>query len=109
MTTKVCKIESFQQKMFWLLAGFLLVILGLYIYLANNLIFEAAGRESLTRERGERVLAIGELEGQYLTLTQSMTIERAYALGFEEAGANLSFVAVTPPILALGAPSGHEE
>ncbi len=109
MTTKIFKIESFQQKMFWLLAGGLSVTLGLYIYLVNNLIFEAAGRESLTRERAQRVLAIGELEGQYLTLTQSMTIERAYALGFEEAGDNHSFVAVTPPILALGAPRGHEE
>lgn len=109
MTTKIFKIESFQQKTFWLLAGFLLVTLSLYIYLVNNLIFEAAGREALIRERGERLLTIGELEGQYLTLTQSMTVELAYALGFEEAGTNLSFAARTPPLLALGASSGHEE
>ncbi|MBI2097483.1 MAG: hypothetical protein HYT46_00905 [Candidatus Vogelbacteria bacterium] len=109
MTTKVFKIESWPQKMFWFLAGCFLVTLGLYIYLANDLIFEAAGRESLIRERGERLLAIGESEGRYLTLTQSLTIEQAYALGFEEAGANLSFAAVTPPLLALGTAGGHEE
>lgn len=109
MTTEIFKIESFQQKMFWLLTGCLLVAFGLYIYFANHLIFEAAGREALIRERGERLLTIGELEGQYLTLTQSMTVELAYALGFEEAGTNLSFAARTAPLLALGAPSGHEE
>lgn len=109
MTTEIFKIELFQQKVFWLLTGCLLAALSLYIYLANNLIFEAAGREALIREREERLLTIGELEGQYLTLIQSMTVDLAYALGFEEAGTNLSFAVRTPPLLALGASSGHEE
>ncbi|MBI2100569.1 MAG: hypothetical protein HYT47_00930 [Candidatus Vogelbacteria bacterium] len=109
MSTKVLKIELFPQKMLWLLAGCLLVVLGLYIYLANNLIFEVTERAALIRERAEHQLVIGELEGRYLKLDQSLTIERAYTLGFEEAGANLSFAAVIPTLLALGTAGGHEE
>ena len=102
MTTKVLKIESWRQKSFWLLAGLAAVTLAFYIYLINNIVFNLATRASITSEREQLTLDLGQLEARYLAMVDSITIERAYALGFEDAGANGSFAAVAIPVLAYG-------
>lgn len=102
MTTEILKIESWRQKSFWFLASLSAVILISYIYLVNNIIFNLATRTDVISEREQLTLTLSQLEASYLMMADNVTIERAYALGFEEAGANASFVTVSNPILAYG-------
>jgi len=88
MNTKTFKIETLRQKLFWLLLVFLLITLVSYIYLINNIFFTAADREALLNRRDQLTLDMSILEEQSLTLAKTITIDRAYSLGFEEAGVN---------------------
>lgn len=103
MTTRVFKIEI----------GLLILALAGYIYFVNNFIFNVANRQALLRERERLELTISTFESQYLTITRTITIERAYALGFEEADVNTAFAVAATPHLAFGSAkseaSGHEE
>ncbi|MEK7552493.1 MAG: hypothetical protein AAB505_00060 [Patescibacteria group bacterium] len=92
MSTKVFKLESVQVKIFWLALGLLVFGLVSYIYFVNSIVFNLADREKLGRARSSVTLEIGRLEMDYLSLARDLTIERAYAMGFEEAGPNTSFV-----------------
>jgi len=117
MTTENFKLKLSSPKLFWLLLIFLIFIAGSYLYLVNDLIFKAAERENLHRLSDRLTLEISALENQYLTLAETVTLERAYALGFEESSAgNAIFAVIATPRLALGpagrilnVSGGHEE
>jgi len=101
MVTQIFKIGALQQKLFWLLFGFLLLMIFSYIYLINNLIFTVADRETLLGQRDQLILTMGALEGQSFALAKTITVDRAYNLGFEEARANnTAFVAISRPQFA---------
>ncbi|MEK7585414.1 MAG: hypothetical protein AAB455_02800 [Patescibacteria group bacterium] len=107
MTTKVLKIESLDQKVFWLALLGLALLLGSYVFLINDVIFNAAERQSLLHDREDLRLAIGQLESRHSDLAKTVTIELAYNLGFEEAGLNASFALIPTPTLALKTEASH--
>ena len=107
--TTIFKFTSSPQRLFGCLFGLLTLVLVTYIYFINNLIFNVANRESLLLERARLGLDITRLESQHLTAIKTVTIERAFALGFEETGTNLSFATALTPHLALAPTRGHEE
>lgn len=98
MNTKTFKIGAFQQKLFWLLSGFLLLTLMSYLYLINNLIFNVANRETLLQTREQLTFETSSLESQYLALVKTITVERAFTLGFEEVKAESTSFAALPPL-----------
>ncbi len=110
MTTVVLKIESWRQRIFWLLLLALFGLLAIYIYFVNGLIFGVASRTALIREQASLDLEISQLEGRYLALADTVTIKLAHDLGFEEAGINSSFITQrTTPFLAMDTSSGHDQ
>lgn len=109
MTSKIFKIQSLEQKLFWFLASLLLLTFMVYIYLVNGLVFAAASREALIKEQEHLVITIGRLENQYLTLTEAITIARARELGFEEAEAKPVFAGqASGPTPRLAVTGGNE-
>ena len=96
MSTQVLKIESWQQKIFWLLLVAVLVSIIIYMGLINSLIFNLAARESLDQQRLEFKMMLGEQERQYLLAVEKITIEQAYALGFEDATRETVYALATP-------------
>jgi hypothetical protein len=72
------------QKKFFILASLIGLCLSLYVACVAATI-----SNTLTRQRAEREIAalqtrVSELEFQYVSLTSSVTLERAKSLGFIE-------------------------
>ena len=69
------------------LAGLLLVC---YIYLVNSTIFQAVSRQNELEKLEEHQSVVVGLEQQYLQLSGNITLERAYALGFQDVESHLA-------------------
>ena len=109
MNHQVNKIKNWQSQIFWTVLNLSVFCVLSYVYLVNNVVFNLASRESLKREQIQLSLDLSQLETRFLALSDSITIARAYALGFEEAGSNVSFAAAPLPVIALGLDRGYEE
>ncbi len=77
-----------QRKMlFWSLACLLFAAASFYVYLINTATWNGIRWKKAGQEITRRAAQVSELETRYLSLKKSVTLSRAYALGFEDARA----------------------
>jgi hypothetical protein len=87
----------------WALCFMLASLFIFYGYLVNRTVFNVVARERLQDEIADASTRISELEFQSITLKNSIDLERAYALGFNEVK-SIQFIArdITVRGLTLG-------
>ncbi|MSU56004.1 MAG: hypothetical protein EXS51_01705 [Candidatus Taylorbacteria bacterium] len=78
------KIQEHGKVLFWLLTSVLLLVTTFYVYLVNTAAMNGV-RWSKTEQNIKSVEAVvSDLESQYLSFKQSVTLKVAYAKGFED-------------------------
>jgi hypothetical protein len=65
------------------LAGLAALVLG-YVVCLGSIMYNASLQTSLSHEISKTTSALAELEFDYITLKQGVTLEKAYAMGFVE-------------------------
>lgn len=93
------------RRALFLRAGSVLVLLVIaYLYFINSMVFNAVARQKLVSEINTLQTQVVALETEYFSLSNNITLELAYNLGFRDAGENTIFaptLALTPKV-ALG-------
>jgi septum formation inhibitor-activating ATPase MinD len=75
------------ETVVWSLLGLCLVLLVLYVYFMNTSVFNVAKRVDTERQIAELTTNISHKEFDYISQTNKINIELAYALGFKTAEA----------------------
>jgi len=89
-TTKKINIISLNKKIFWSLGVFLLFFLIFYVYLINQTILNIVARENIESDIVVLNSEISEMEFEYISQKNAVTLGYAYSLGFEDAD-NIKF------------------
>lgn len=76
--------EPLEKRILIALAAIAIFFLVAYVYLINQTVWNIVTRKNLTKEITEVSGQVAALESSYMTLSSSVTIDRAYALGFSE-------------------------
>ena len=90
--TKVKKLNlvNLNQKIFWSLGAFLLFSSILYVYFVNQTILNIVARENLEGDIVALNSEISEMEFEYISQKNAITLVYAYSLGFKDAN-NVKF------------------
>lgn len=91
-----------KKKTFYILASVALVFLGGYVYFVNQTVWNIVSRQNATKEIAMISSEVASLEASYMSLSGSLTLDHAYALGFREvASDNTIFVERSVPAVAI--------
>ena len=82
---QIQNVSRFEQKMFFVLLAVLVMLFGTYGFLVKNTVHNIVLRESLGKDRVVLVSNIADLNTSYIALKNAVTIEVAYAHGFQPA------------------------
>ena len=79
---QIDRIENNEQKFFWILLSFLVLIISVYGYCVNSAIFSVVRREKAEQTISSIKGVIAEKEAQYMNLKSAVTLDVALAKGF---------------------------
>jgi hypothetical protein len=83
MVEKILELNR-EKTIFWSLIGILFFCACIYIYFINLTVHNVVARQTLEAEASQLSLNIGKQEFQYISKRNSVTLEKALALGFKE-------------------------
>ena len=91
-----------QKKTFYILATIALFMLLTYGYFVKQTIFNVVSRQNTVEKIQSISSELAVLESSYMSLSSSLTIEEAYAMGFDEfKSADTIFVERLVPSVAM--------
>lgn len=92
--------HELRMRLFWILAACVIAVSLAYVALIGSAIFHILERTNA--ERGTAMLgaSVLALEGEYISFGSTITIDEAYALGYEEVP-NVKYIPKHPS-LSLG-------
>lgn len=90
----ISQINNLEQKLFWLMVASIAFLATVYVCLINNTIVNVVVRKQSVESINNINAEIAVLEGRYVALTNGLTLEKAYSLGFVDAEENTSFAYV---------------
>ncbi len=82
---QIQNVSKLEQKIFSALIILLAVAFFGYVILVKSTVHNIVLRESLGKERASLVSRIADLNSNYITLKNSVTLDTAYAHGFQNA------------------------
>lgn len=77
-------IEEHGKGLFWFLTSVLLLVTTSYVYLINTVALNGVRWSKVEQNIKSVGAVVSELESEYLSLKQSVTLKVAYAKGFED-------------------------
>jgi len=83
--------SDFEKKLFYFFSVFFLFLLVFYIYIVSNITFNIIERKDIRNEIGLVNSNIGNLELEYLSLSNQIDLELVSSLGFKDSN-NTYFV-----------------
>lgn len=95
MTTQILDLNNIERKLFWILSGSLGVVIAVYLYSAFSLMGSVVARDRMSTLSHNASITSGNLEQEYLTLKNSITLERAEGLGFKEVPAKFTTIDIS--------------
>ena len=106
MTTKTLDLNDIERKIFWGLVAGITLVVSFYLYSVLSLTIAGVDRDHFSRSAHDLSMKIGDLESEYLTRSNSVTLARAEALGFHEVSAKftsspISATAVEPMKISM--------
>lgn len=84
MTTQILDLNNIERKLFWSLLGCLGVVVIIYLYSAFSLMNSVVVHNRASVSSREISVTSGNLEQEYLSLKNSITLARAKELGFKD-------------------------
>ncbi len=91
-----------QKKLFFILAGLAVFMLGTYIYFVNQTVWNVVSRQNAVKSVHTASSEVALLEASYMSLSSTLTLEHAYELGFQEVkSADTLFVERPVPAVAI--------
>ena len=90
MTTKTLELNNIEQEIFWALTALIGLVAVSYLYSVLMLTFAVVDRNSMNIAVHKLSNQAGELESEYLTQTNSVTLAYAQNLGFHEVNAKFT-------------------
>ncbi len=90
MTTKTLELNNIEQKVFWMLAALIGVVVAFYLYSVLSLTLAVVDRNSMNTAAHQLANKASELEADYLLQTNSVTLAYAQTLGFSEVNAKFA-------------------
>ena len=102
MIRALLQTHTLQQKLTLCLLASAVILFGAYVYFVNTTVHHVVERKALDSTAGEQATRVSELEFDYMALKNSITLETAYAAGFQESP-RTHFIAKVqaPPSLTL--------
>ena len=85
VTKTLNTIDRISATLFWSLLGMLIVLLGTYGYMVNQTVWNAFNKDRAEADIVALNSKLGDLEFQYMSLSNNISIEKAYELGFQNA------------------------
>ncbi len=85
MTEKVLKITKNQKTVFFVAFFSLLFVLASYLFFVSQIAFNVSERSVIENELSVLGAEISGLEYEYINMRNSVDLEFAYSLGFENA------------------------
>ena len=74
-----------EKYIFWTLVVATILCVAFYIFCINSTVRNVVSHKNLEDEGGQLNLSIGNLEFQYITMRNGVTLPLAYSLGFKNA------------------------
>ena len=100
MTTKTLEFNNIERMIFWILATALGVSIAFYLYSVISMTVSVVGRDKVLSEARIVSSVAGELEQEYMSLQNGMTLAHAEKLGFKEVSAKFATEA-SPKLVVL--------
>ncbi|MDO8492740.1 MAG: hypothetical protein Q7S34_03820 [bacterium] len=86
--TRTISLYEYQQKLFFALAGILVVTAMMYAYFLNKTIHDIVFVDENQKQMAEMRSGLSTLENEYLAKDKEMNLEKAHELGFINAGSS---------------------
>ncbi len=90
MTTKTLDLNNIERKLFWTLSALLGVCIVVYIFSVLSLTMSVVERDRMSRTTNEIATKVGDLEHEYLSIQNGITLAYAEGLGFNEVNAKFT-------------------
>lgn len=100
MTTKTLDFTNIERKLFWILAGAIVVAVGFYLYSAISLTIAVIDRDNALSSTRTLSAQVAGLEQQYMEVQNTVTLSVAQEKGFKEVAPRYTG-SVSPDTLAL--------
>ena len=84
MVRELIQCNTFEKRLVLGLVLGLFILAGTYVYLVNQTVLNVVERRALERDMSELASYVADLELVNLELKNSVTLDRAYELGFTE-------------------------
>jgi len=95
MTTKVTNtfklIDSISVTLFWSFLSVLVVLVGAYGYMVNQTVWNAFNKDQAEAQVLALNTKLGDMEFEYMSSSNNVSIEKAYELGFQNASSSTMF------------------
>lgn len=73
-----------QKHIFYILAVAAFFMLATYVYFVNQTVWNVVSRQNAVKTIYKVSSEVAELEASYMSLSSSLTLDHAHALGFKE-------------------------
>ncbi len=83
-TLQIAQVKVNMSSVVWALFAVFIVLLALYGVLVRQTVFNVVSRQQSENKITDLNSKIGDLEFKYMTATNNITIEMAYAKGFKD-------------------------
>lgn len=95
INTNIVNNDNLERKLFYALASVLFILFVSYVYFLGSITFNIVERNSLNADIRNLSSTIGDLEQEYLSLSNNIDLHLADSLGFKETK-NSRFVSREP-------------
>ncbi len=90
------KIQNFKIPIVWMLLSLNIMLAGGYIYAVNRTVFNVVAATNAEKTLANSSASIGDLESQYVSLKNKITLDFAYSQGFLDASKQQIFIVQKP-------------
>lgn len=91
ITKTLNTIDRLSITLFWSMLSVLILLVGAYGYMVNQTVWNAFNRDQAEEQIVALSSKLGDLEFQYMSLSNNVSIEKAYELGFQNASGKTLF------------------
>ena len=101
MTTEVLNLYNIERKAFWILASLLGVSILFYFYSIFTMTIAVVERDRTVAAMRTLASSAGDLEQEYMSLQNGVTLARAHELGFQEISAKFTGDVTSDKLVAI--------
>lgn len=101
MTTETLNLHNIERKIFWILASFLGIAVLFYFYSVFTMTLAVVERDRTIASARVLASSAGDLEQEYMSIQNGITLARAEELGFREVSAKFTGGTTSDKIVAI--------